>query len=186
MPDKPPKKEEKQFEIGEPGSFLGEEPQKEDPEELARIQQLLAASIEDTKTYDLSGRKTEPNTPQEGIKEEKLIETVSENFKKLVDIHVTWRLMAVMWTQTTRGLTNNPYEKETERFLKYTIDKAKNILMKFFKEFPIRDVHRKYIMDELYKKLKEQNLAEPFKKVLEKFFMEVFYGLPTGFNTDEK
>lgn len=185
MPDKPPE----QLEMGtEP--FNGTDyytPPKEDLEEERKVQQMLAAAREYAHTHDLSGEKIDPNTiSQEDTKGGRPTETVSENFKKFVDDHAIGLLMTPLWSQTTRELTNIPDDKETEKFLNYTINEAKNLLREFFSESPLKDVQRKYIMDELYRKLKEQNLTEPFRKSLKKFFEGAFYDLPTDFDADKK
>lgn len=185
MPDKPPKLEidTKPFN----GADYEKPPIEEATEEEKKVQQMIAEAIKYAEDHNLSGEKIEKTPIQERQGQEKLAEVLPENFKKFVEKHVIDLLMTALWTQTTRGITNNPEDKETEHFLNETINEAQEILGKIFKDHTLTRMERKYIMDGLYEKLKEKNIIEPFKNPLRKFFKRVFLGeLPTDFKDDEK
>lgn len=191
MPDQPPTTEKKKLKIDDK-PFDGDEhrpPVKIDSEEVAKILTDLKDSLEHAGEYDFSGNKIEKRKASQRILDEKkpFQETISEEFKKFADEEVVPEFLHLSWTQTTRGLTNRPDDKETDQFIEYIIREGKNILQHFFGEAPMNNAQRTYIRDGVYKELERKELNIPFyKKSLEEFFGKVFLGLPTNFNCDER
>lgn len=195
MPDKPPSNTERQGHFTEPERVMlavltedeirrmiadaeGKHFTDPTPEKTTFSQEELLQNVE---TGGIDFSTGEHLRKETAINKEK-DEEVSKNFKILTEEKFLYSLVPIIWTLTTRGITNNPDEKFGLNFIDKIVKDASIQLVESV-GFYLQDSQMKYIADELYKVLEtKKHILTPFTSSFKYFFKKVFHYIPNGFS----